>query len=234
MAVDFPGDRQFERLTNLPSATTSFTAMAWCKSDDNSSYPVIFDFGADDPTGANNVEFFVSGTAGGIWNGTTYAYGGTFNTGTWYHVALTCAGTGATDLKGWMDGVNVSSMTGASYSAAIFTIGAWPGNFQKFDGKMAGFKLFDTVLTADQIKQEMKSLRVVTSHSNLKAWLPWINNSNFTYDLSGNGSWAEQGTGSFTSVQGPPVSWGAPLPFSTVIAAAAAPTARNLTLLGVG
>jgi len=219
MAVNFPGDRQFERLTNLPSSTTSFTAMAWVKSDDNSPYPVIFDFGPDDGSGSS-IEFFVSGTAGGIWNGTTYAYGGTFNTGTWYHVALTCSGTGATDLKGWMDGVNVSSMTGASHSTAIFTIGAWPGAFQKFDGQMAGFKLFDTVLTAAQIKQEMRSLRVVTSHSNLKAWLPWINNSNLTYDLSGNGSWAEQGTGSFTHVQGPPISWGAPLHFTRTVAAA--------------
>lgn len=233
MAVDFPGDRQFERTANLPSSTTSFTAMAWVRSDDNSPYPVIFDFGPDDATGLS-IEFFVSGTAGGLWNGSGYTYGGTINTGTWYHIAISCAGTGATDLKGYIDGVEVASMTGASHSAAIFTIGAWPGPFQKFDGKMAGFKLFNSVLTAAQIKQEMRALRVLTSHSNLKAWLPWINNSDFTHDLSGNGVWAEQGTGSFTSVQGPPISWGAPLPFSTVIAAAAAPTARNLTLLGVG
>jgi len=219
MAVDFPGDRQFERLTNLPSATTSVTAMAWIKSDDNSPVPVIFDFGPDDGSGAS-IEFFISGTSGSIWNGTTYVSGGTINTGTWYHVALTCAGTGVTDLKGYVDGVNASSMAGASHSAAIFTIGAWPGAFQKFNGQMAGFKLFNSVLTAAQIKQEMRSLRVVTSHSNLKAWLPWINNSNLTYDLSGNGAWAEQGTGSFTHVQGPPVSWGAALPFTRTVAAA--------------
>lgn len=209
MAINFPGTKHIERLSDLPS-TTAVTVLFWVKFNNFTNGPVLFDLGLNNANGDNCIELYCNGSGQlGLWNGSSSVEGTTLSTGVWYFLGLTCSGTGSTDLKSYLNAVQDSAMTGGSYTAEVASIGGWPGDTQRFNGDMSPIKIFNAVLTVDEIKKEMASTRCLYSGANVKAWIPGNSDTSFLVDHSGKGDWSEVGTGSIVKAPSAPVSTGA-------------------------
>ncbi len=153
-------------------------------------------------------------------NGTTFRLGsysggsgsadatGTTNlvVGTDYHVAI--VRTSTTNLDAYVNGVldaNVTTNVGSRSTANIERL--FELNGFGLIGRITGFKSWQAALSADEIKQEMRTLRPVR-FSNLVTFTPMVGNtvSAGLVSLVGT-SWAE--VGSLEALDGPSVSWGA-------------------------
>ena len=99
MATRFNGDgAEMARSTTLPSIT-AFTLMGWVKrSVDTGVYSAFMSF-----EGAAGVYYFMGVTDAdvfGLFNGADLPGGTALTVGTWYHVAMTVAGTGRQPVPG--------------------------------------------------------------------------------------------------------------------------------------
>ena len=75
------------------------------------------------------------------------------NDGSWHHIVGTYAGDGTRQLRLYLDGVLVSSMTYNNqiyYTAAGATIGAWGTNY-RFQGSIDEFALYSSALSATRV-----------------------------------------------------------------------------------
>jgi hypothetical protein len=141
--------------------------------------------------------FIYSGAGASAFTGTT-----SLSLSTWYHAAMTCAGTSAGQLLGYLNGaLEISNgQSGAVQTSAAVSFGAVPDG-DPLDGRLAGFKMWGAVLTASEIQQEMRSLAPVRT-ANLAMWSPLLA-STALQDYTGTGTWTVNG--SPTTEDGPPV-----------------------------
>lgn len=194
------------RTSNLPGIT-SFTMMAWVRWTSYSSWHIPLVYGHATTSGL----YYAMGTTGStgpndlfIGNSAAAWYGAVPTTGTWYHLCMTVAGTGAGQFLGYRDGSLVLTGNGSTgpTSGKI-----WIGNNQDGDylnGDVCAVKIYAAVLTAAEIQQEMRQIAPVRT-ANLNTWLPLVDGSP-TVDYSGNGyNMTSGGTLTFTS--NPPVPW---------------------------
>ena len=209
LRFDASGD-SLTRTTNLPTIT-AFTMMGWfyLVSDTNADEP-FFEIGHATNINSTYMALFDGGGNNHftLWNGNGGLDSVTLNMSTWYHIAMTVAGTGAGQFKGYLNGA--LSITHAG-NAAPTSAKLWIANdtlATHLNGRAAAIKIYSAVLTVDEIAQEMWFYRPIRT-ANLNTWLPCVDpttNNNAT-DISGNGyNMTVNGTLGFED--GPPIAWG--------------------------
>ncbi len=216
MAVRFDGGSgdSFSRTANYPS-TTAYTACGWAKlSVDTNSYAAVFSL---DNGGTNYhvIETDSDGTSlklffGGSSSGSVSL--ATLTTGQWFFWAVSNSGTGAGNNVAYYALPNATGLTSASAVGTSFTpSGMYLGNDgfnEPFNGCIANVKIWDAVLTADELFAEMHAA-VPLRKANLHLWTPMHRSSvaDSALDLSGAAkNWTVNGT--MAVEDGPPVPWG--------------------------
>lgn len=146
------------------------------------------------------------GTTIALRTGATQQDGTNLSTGTWYHVGYTRDSSNVTTL--YLNGVQDAQQTVAnSFTTGVIAV-SWPTGTQNINGRVFGFKMWDAVLSADEIAAEMWTTRPQRT-ANLNRWTPLMVGSNRYVDYSGNGRDWGVGGGTPTDEDDPPVSWGA-------------------------
>lgn len=219
MAIRFDsGGECLFRASNLP-ASTAFTACGWFNKRGSggttlSTIAIIVPSSGGGYIGAYST---VDGSKFGIQTDTSAGMvsGGAVTDNQWYFVAMSGAGTGATDAKLRYAAHGASSLTtvannGSSFTSAYLVVGM---NNAEYWGNqtVAGWKVFDRALTDAELLNEMYRL-TPASTTNLNSWSPMFHSTvaDAAKDYSGNGNnWITNGTLSLED--GPPVSWGARL-----------------------
>lgn len=179
------------------------TVMAWVYiSTDRNAYSALWQGGSNDYLVLDS-----SGTQLAYYDGATEPTGSNLSTGTWYHIAQTCAGDAlgnawAIYLNGVLD---FSGARGAVAAGTNIVFGNDDAT-EWLNGRLANIKMFDAALTAAEIQQEMLALRP-QRFANLWGWWPLWGAADIA-DYSGNGRTLTAG-GTLTTEDGPPVSYGA-------------------------
>lgn len=128
-----------------------------------------------------------------------------FTAGVWAKVACTIAGTTGTIYSADGQSNTVTSTTGtlSAGTAARFTLGGRPDSTGLWNGRMAGVKLYNRVLTLDEIRTEWTQILPVNT-AGLHAAYPLDSGSaSGLLDVSGNGPMLSQGT--TLTEDGPPI-----------------------------
>ena len=172
----------------------SITAMAWVRVTSYSAYHCAFGMGAN--TSGGYTAFVTRGDLGNalaFWTGSGWSSSDiTLTAGTWYHLCMTRAGTAAGELLGYRNGTQTISGTAASGPT---NARLWLGNnadSDNWNGDVCAFKVWDAILTAEQIKREVRQIQPVR-FTNLNSYLPLINDSP-TKNYSGGGDFTSGGT----------------------------------------
>lgn len=219
MAIRFDSSGEcLLRASNLP-ASTAFTACGWFnkRGSGGTTLSVIAIIVPSSGGGYIGAYSTVDGSKFGIQTDTSAGMvsGGAVTDNQWYFVAMSGAGTGATDAKLRYAAHGASSLTtvannGSSFTSAYLVVGM---NNAEYWGNqtVAGWKVFDRALTDAELLNEMYRL-TPASTTNLNSWSPMFHSTvaDAAKDYSGNGNnWITNGTLSLED--GPPVSWGARL-----------------------
>lgn len=215
------------RTTSLPPITT-FSILCWAYlSVDRNSYSEVMTFG-------NTTSLFYQfGTQGdgvtlGSFNGSTEGTGTAWTVGTWKHLAMVVAGTGAGQFVCYQDATVATTLAGnASVPAQRLTLGSNFGTSSEwFNGRIAAVKIYSVALTQNEVAQEMRQYlpaRLV----NLNMWCPFLLHTDLK-DYSGAGlSWTSDG-GALATEDGPPIPWMRPVPGCRRRAATAFVTPQGL------
>jgi hypothetical protein len=226
--------RSLSRTTNLPTIT-GFTMMCWgyiVTEQDNS---IIMSIGASASdyfyaTGFSSVSRIF------IWNGSSAADGSDLASSIWYHVAMTCAGTGANNVIVYVNGssdITIAGNSNVTQTKMYFGNDRYDNEY--FGGTIAAIKVWNAVLSQGEIANEMRCyLPIITS--NLNTWLPCIDSTlaNNALDMSGNGYNMTVG-GTPTIGHGPPIPWSIARRRTQSVASASPPESnrrRRLLLCG--
>jgi hypothetical protein len=213
MAVRFDALADFlTRTTALPATALPFTTMGWVSlavAPGAGAAMCCLYWGAN-TTGDN--QYWLGAQGGPPLRPQVYVTGGAnfFGTSTlvvdiWVHLALSIAGSGATDVKAYVNGVQEGSGVGATtQTPQRLTIGrSEAGPAENWNGRIAAVKFYNVVLTAQEIQAEMAQYLPVRT-SNLFAWLPLLAHTD-TQDYTGLASWTVGGT--LATENGPPIPW---------------------------
>jgi Concanavalin A-like lectin/glucanases superfamily len=207
------------RTTALPSPT-SWTGMAWVYlvTNNGTAFQGALSLGSSAAFYA--VAYGVSGTLKqAAFNNSAVTFGATtVATATWIHFALTVAGTGANQMLIYRDGVVEQTLTAIT---GVPTTSLFVGSTQGGDpmnGRVAAIKVWNAVLTADEIRTEMRQYQPQRT-LNLLSWHPMLLHT----DLAQYGAtWTAGGT--LTTEDGPPIPWSRVTPSSQRPFAVAAAT----------
>lgn len=209
MAVRFDNSADtLSRTTNLPTIT-SFTMMGWfylTNSRTSGATETMLAFG--DTLGVKFYQFYDNNNLTfTLWNGLTDTVGSTFTAATWYHLAMTCAGTGAGQFLGYLNGVlNITAPGDTGPTASKIFIGNDSAS-EWWDGRFAAIKIYSAVLTAAEIANEMRQYIPIRT-VNLNGFYPMSGATvtDFTTDYSGSAN-ALTAAGTLTREDGPPIPW---------------------------
>lgn len=216
----------YNRSTDLPSETT-MTIMGWFRlvSDRNVTGRFFTFIGA---SGSIGIRVTSTGTR---FSTTTGAAAGTAGTdltvGTWYHLTMTHV-TGASNLKGYVNGVLDSSMAGITLGtpSGLFVGIGGAGAASWVDADVQAIKAWNAVLSPAEIVNEMWSV-IPVRFADLYGWWPMLNIDSDELDMSGFGrNWTV--TGSPTTGDHAPVSWRQKRRRLIVPAAAAGPSGQPM------
>jgi hypothetical protein len=130
--------------------------------------------------------------------------------GAWYHVAMTVEGTGAGQVKVYVNGGAPVSFPG---NPGIPSERLWIGNSPSgswLDGGMADVKIYNAVLTGAEIQQEMNQFAPVRT-ADLNSYYPLQDAATATLDASGNNLTLTAKGALTTDPSGPPLQAGTPL-----------------------
>ncbi len=222
-----------QRTANLPASSTAVTLCGWFRRRGSGGTNELLVAIAESPGGPAIVAYIgLGGTP--AFTLFTPAHGapvtgGSITTDTWYFLALSGQGTGATDAKLRHAALGATSLTTISATNASFTpglvqfgfddAGQWP------NAALAGWKLYDRVLTDAELLAEMNRLRPAST-TNLNAWWPMVADVAATADNDFSGNARDlTPAGTITVEDGPPVGWGAPI---LVVGAAASGSTGTL------
>lgn len=201
------------RDSNLPGIT-SFTMMAWVYiSVDRNDFSPILQYGDANP--GTPTEYIVYTMGDGVtlasWNSSSEITGSVLSVGTWYHLAITVAGTGANQFLTYLNGaVNITNNGSASVTneRISFATNTGASGNEWLNGRIAACKIYAAVLTAAEIQQEMMFYTPQRT-ANLNTWLPCVDPTvaNNLLDASGNGYNMTGAAGTRTVEDGPPIAW---------------------------
>ena len=134
----------------------------------------------------------------------------TFNE--WFHVVMTHDGTTLTAYINGQEAVSAASDFNYSTADGELFLGAWSNGSPSlyYDGEMAGFKAFNTALTAAQVadlyNNPEKIVPTGVEDTALKLWLPMMEGAGTTaYDGSGNGNHGTISGATYVNGVGAPV-----------------------------
>lgn len=171
------------------------------------------------------------------WDGAAYFGSVTLTVGTWFFWAVTVASNGTSVV--WYH-ANLGDSALVSFSGTFNNDRSNKrvhiGNdvfSEWWDGRIGPIKMFNSVLTADELELERQKILPVAL-GNVYLFSPTFPGAGEREkDYSGNGrDWTVVGT--LTDEDHPPVSWGSPSVFHPFAAAATAAAQTRLLLLGVG
>ena len=162
-AIIFDGSAYAQDLTGITSSTMySFTLDVWFYAAANVSGSVIGELGQAS-LGGWSVTMISIGTntiSVGFWTGIHYKLSvGSYTANTWTHVSYSYnASTNA--VIGYVNGLSVSTATATKLwpTAVYLTTGGAAFPNTNFTGRIGAFKVYNSVLTADQIKQNYNAL----------------------------------------------------------------------------
>lgn len=194
----------YTRTTDLPSAVT-FTAMGWFRlASDRNAQGRYFEW-----TGPTNVAYMrvtSTGTTLSVGSNSGASSGAALTVGQWYHLATTFVeNTTTTGHKAYLDGVQNINRDSPATLGALSTLSL--GNAATFwvDTDMQAIKIWNAVLTVDEIKNEMRSVMPVR-YADLYGWWPMLDTASDEVEFSGRGrNWTVAGTP--TNGNHAPVSW---------------------------
>lgn len=143
-----------------------------------------------------------------VWNDGAAPTGSTVTAGTWNHMALVVEGTGAGQVKVYLNGVlDITGDGNAALTAARLVL-CNNHNLEFINGRAAAVKVWDAALTADEIKQEVRCIRPVRLASLNSGFPMFPGSGERVRDYSGLGrDLVEAGT--LVDEDPPDVSWGA-------------------------
>lgn len=215
MPVSFGASgRYLRRTANLPASSTSITVAAWIYIDSlrSSAYQYWLEIGN---ASSSATKYIVQGYSNaGRWDAvnTDVNTAGAAEppTGEWLFAALTCAGTGATDAKGYFRRVTdtaftVASAPGTSFTPAVIYLGN--DSYDEWTNTRFGpTYVFDRVLSEAELLHLSRTIRPNVGGTMPVLWSPLWSTSDVK-DYSGNGyDWTVGGT--LSNADMPPVSWG--------------------------
>jgi len=207
MAVRF--DAATDAYTSSVVPSGAFTCTCWVQlvSDLNYYSPV---WGVFNGTGVyrylgtnsdgTTLTFFGQGGSGSNVTGPNMVVG------TWYRVGLVVNGTNVTMYHGTAAGT-LTTATGTAGTAAVneFRIGGSTFTDEVLNGRVAAMKLWQAVLTPDEIAAELAQYQPLRT-ANLLRYHPFLNAE--TVDYSGNGNNLTVGSTATVTEDGPPIPWG--------------------------
>jgi Concanavalin A-like lectin/glucanases superfamily len=218
---------QLSRTTALPGITL-FTLCGWFrKSVDTGAWATLFYYGQN----PGSLSFYLGLGTGGttvVLSDDATSYDGTTvpALGSWVHLAMVVAGTGAGQFVAYVNGVQEITAPGkASIVGEVIIVGQDPGN-EPFNGSVAAIKIWAAALTPDEMKAEMWQYLPVRT-AGLVSWHPFL----LQTDTDQYGaSWTAGGT--LTTEDGPPIVWSYRTPFPqrravTVLTKAPPPARRR-------
>jgi hypothetical protein len=213
MAIRFSASGESLSISSPPSG--DITIMGWLRmTSDRGTYATMFAVGGAWGSGMRHFDLD-SGDEMHLYNGDTEDNGTSLSIETWYHVCLTDSDSNDR-TRGYLNGALDVTVTRSANRATDTMYVGNNYNDEWQDGRMACIKVWNAELTADEILQEMHSIRPVTNLDTLWLWTPGFPGSGErARDYSGNGrDWTENGT--LTDEDPPPVSWGAPSLFAVL------------------
>lgn len=228
----------FKRTANLP-AYNSATLFGWfyigTDKNDYTSLLGLADSTGGTPTAGFHLSTDVDGTTLQVWN--DFA-GGTnlkaLSTATWYFAAITCAGTGAGQVIGYVRSITETTFTTTtetlpgSFTPAVAEWGRAGYSPFYLDGRIHACGMADVVLSSDELlwlshfhEPQLRGIR------SLNVFYPTIEsvNTNATVDRSGNGRNATATHGALAD--SPPLLWMRSPRIGVINVAAAAGTTRG-------
>lgn len=215
---DTLGERLF-RTTSLPSST-NFSACGWARWDTGfdagHGFNMLCDIANATSSASNWMEIGFR-DSGATFALTTHAGNTAFGSNpaldVWFFWAMSCAGTGSTDFKGYWSQANSSTFntaqrTGYSFTTAQVTLTndtytSW------MDGRMAYVKMWDAVLTQAEFEAE-KWRGLPARWANLHGFWPLFDSATGLQDFT-PGAKTLSSSGTLAWVDQPPASWGAPV-----------------------
>lgn len=209
MAVRFSANGQyFTSTVSIPASTTFTVTMLVNLSTDRNAVSGLFSLmgtvSLDLQTTSTGTSLEVRPSNGGSASTAL----GSLVVGTWYRLALTYSNGSLTYMFSAIGSAlpNTSASTCGAYSGlSSLRIGASATSTNYFDGRIAAFKMWSSVLTTVHIQQELMTY-LPKRTSDLLRWHPFI--SNDLPDYSGHGGVLTGGVGTATEA-GPPLPWGA-------------------------
>jgi Concanavalin A-like lectin/glucanases superfamily len=196
----------YSRTTSLPDMYNC-TLMCWWYLEAAAGVQAAFQFGniagdLDWELGVHGAGFLVLY----LWraSGGTSVDGSTLTTGTWYHMALTSTTAGTNSTKAYLNGVLDAQLTPSAGQANSEL--QFPGNVTaSTNSRIASVKIWDSVLTATEIQQEMRQYLPVRT-ANLHGFWPLLSTGDDEIDFSGAAKTMTV-NGTPTTVDGPPIPW---------------------------
>lgn len=226
--IDASGD-VLKRTANLPDSA-AFTACGWAiRQGDTNNYTTIFSL-SNSSGGGIYLETDSDGESLKVYSDGDFTFSSllaTLVTGTPFFWAIVGSGTGAGGVSAYYATQGAGSLTSVSHIGFSMTEAEmYFGNdffAEWFNGSLMAVKVWDAAFTANELLQEMQTIRP-QRFANLHLWIPGIDNAagNAAIDYSGNGR-SLTTAGTLTTEQGAGVRWGA-APMVMPSAAASADT----------
>lgn len=200
-----------DQLTVDPISATNFTITGWARrTSDENRYSTIFYLvnaadtlyiylGTNDDGTTLLVDAYPGGSDGFFSSNPTQDV--------WFFFSMKCSGTGAGSLNGIYIENGSTTYETASKAGANFTADYTQLSDISYEwsGDMAAIKLWNAVLTDEEIYNEQWSYRPKRT-ADLDKWSPFVDGSETTFvDFSLGENWSESGT--ITAADGPPISW---------------------------
>lgn len=212
MAVRFTGAGQYWYSTAGMPVSRTFTVLCWAYLDGALSGTNGIIWTLD---GSSATQLWVGATGGTLYHdwpgsGSTSITGATFSTGTWYATAFTANGNTATLWQGTSASALTSYTSGASLALPAGSLTLKIGESQLgtswWNGRVANFKYFDSVLVRKEIEQELAYYYPRVGTDQLTRWHPFIKSEATEYVATLQNRALSGGTGSSTAA-GPPIPW---------------------------
>lgn len=217
----------YSRTSNNPTVT-AFTVMGWFYiAVDRDAFSTFINMSA---VGGADLQMLTSpdGVTLRLFNGNTNANGTVLVVGEWNHLTMRVEGTGANQFKAYLNGILDIDHTGnpSATNGELFLANNAEGP-EWLNGRVAGVKVWDAILTPAEILQEKQQLLPIRT-ANLNTFSPFFSTDDDQVDFSGNGfDWTVNG--SPTTEEAPPVPWCCgliPSVVPAVVVVAAIPAAR--------
>jgi hypothetical protein len=161
-AFEFNGTNDYTTFdVSTASGDWVHSVSLWVYMDSLSTKNTFFhgDLGGTTINSTINYRVDTDGTIVSAWYGNNQTWSEVLQIGRWYHIVLVYPGGGADKQRLYVDGDNISvsvsaSTTQLNINYTDFTIGAnySSGATNPLDGSISNFKLYDTVLTAQEVK----------------------------------------------------------------------------------